>query len=163
MEAIVALMTAATWYMVPESTVTSSREALAEFFSPAEARSIETSAQSLQVCADACQRYVSDRGFARDQIWDVVFLHQYYYRAPRELFQHQYSSLAKRLMAKYGKLCARVEEGAKPGCVIGYLGLRNQLKYAEIFERGDQRCEVWSHLVHSKTTYGGSCKAKNAS
>jgi hypothetical protein len=151
--------------MVPASSAVTSKEALAEFFSPQEARSIEAMDQSLQICADTCQRYVSDHGFARDQVWDVVFLHQYYYvsRGPRPLFQRQYSSLAKSLMEKYRGLCPRAEEGAKPGCVIGYLGLRNNLKYAEIFDRGDQRCEVWSHLVHSKTTYGSSCKGRHAS
>jgi hypothetical protein len=138
-----------------------SREALEEFFRSSDgSRSLHATRETVEICSDWCQRYKSSRGITSAQAWDLIFLHEYYYigRGPVEEFRAKYASLADSLMSKYGKLCPRADSLSRPGCVIGYLGLRNQVQFADVFEKDGQRCEVWTHLVHSKTIYRSSCR-----
>ena len=159
-KALIALLICTSLGTAVASADLQSRSALMEFFTSKEqSRSVETTEGAVEICSDWCQRYASDRGLTTAQVWDVIFLHQYYYvgRGPREEFRARYATLAASLMSRYAKLCPRAEETARPGCVIGYLGSRNNLRFATIYEANGQRCEVWGHLVHSKTIYKSSC------
>ncbi len=145
---------------------TRSQDALTQFFSSKEARSLTVTDAAVEVCSDGCQRYESKRGVDNPRVWDVVFLHQYYYvgRGPREEFQNDYKDLVVTLMSRYAKLCPSVQAGGLPGCVIGYLGSRYDIQLTEIFEWNGEECAVRSHLIHSKTIYSKKCrKVKNAS
>jgi hypothetical protein len=157
--------------LVPLITVAStpnpSKDALMEFFSSKGfPPKIHPRQKAVEFCWDDCEHYVLGGGIDDPRAWDVLFLHRFYYigTGPSEEFRHAHSSLAESLMTKYERLCPRVEPLGRPGCVIGYLGQRHRIRFAHVYYDEGNRCEVWTHLVHTKTTYGSSCrKVKHAS
>ena len=163
MDALVTLMTAAALSTAGASPANPSREAIEGFFAAkGDAPEIDEKANSVEICYDStCAYYRLGVGLARPQAWDALFLHQYYYIGTNVYlaeFKEKNADLAHSLMAKYGRLCPRAEEAAKPGCVIGYLGVRNRIRYGFVRYDDGNRCIVWVHLVHSKTMYGGGCR-----
>lgn len=140
-----------------------SKDAIVNFFTTkGKPLEINTESKTIEICySNTCSLYQLELGVDNPQSWDVVFLHQYYYIGTNEFqkeFETENADLAKTLMEKYEQLCPRVESLGKPGCVIGYLGLKNNIRYAFVYYKDDMRCEAWTHLVHSKTTYGSSCQ-----
>lgn len=153
---------------VASESIAASRDAIVAFYSErGSAPEIDERGRTIEICPDNLCDHYQLRDFRNARAWDVVFLHQYYYAARLpylEQFRDQYAELATNLMARYRGLCPRAAEPSKPGCVIGYLGLKTGVKYAFVRYDEGERCEVWTHLVHFKTMYRSRCtKVKDAS
>jgi hypothetical protein len=101
---------------------------------------------SIELCLDLCEYYESKSLLSRREVWDLVFLNEFYY-GDRELlddFRERTSSLAGALLVQYRSLCGKSTAPADlPLCIVKKLAARNHLRHGYVRYDEGWRCLIW--------------------
>jgi hypothetical protein len=151
------------WTTVYGGSADSAKSALSEYFrldqqGPRLEKDSKTT--SLEVCFDTCDYYRASGGTPELTLWDLAFLHQYYFNDPYHLekFRARYVSVAKDTLKRHAGGCRAADEKTLARCVM--LRLADGMKAEYAFVRYDEggRCEVAGRLTDP--TYQGKSVCK---
>jgi hypothetical protein len=116
--------------------------------------------KSIELCWDECDYYHGTQVIRESDLWDLVFLHQYYFDEGGELddFRSRHAALARGVLEDHAKGCAVEAERDVVKCVIAKL--QKQLRATYWFVRYDEgyRCQVAKRLTDPRYSGKGSCK-----
>jgi hypothetical protein len=120
----------------------------------------DKNAISLEICFDTCDYYSATGATAESKLWDLAFLHQYYFNDPYHLekFRAKYASVAKETLKLHREGCEMTSEKRLAQCVVRKLVNEMTVRYA--FVRYDEggRCEIAGRLTDP--TYQGKSVCK---
>jgi hypothetical protein len=154
-ETVVAFILFAGLSSVAASTGSESKDALLEFYPQA-----TVLGKSVEVCfTNDCEFYES-RTPLNKSAWDAVFLHQYFFVAPkyREEFRAKYSAHADAVLERRGSLCSASTSEKRPACLVESLAKQAGLRYATVKYDEGQRCQAAGRLTSPKSRGRTVCR-----
>lgn len=166
MKAVAAVLLVASGVATAAPAAIAPKEALSQFFTEQHASfNFNAKKNALELCWDLCEYYVMRRGPSLE-VWDTIFLHQYYFVAPgfREQFRERYSAVARDVLAKYKGPCSGSQPEAAARCIVNQLGSRHKVEVAFVRYDEGYRCQVAGRLTDPKFAGKSNCtKVKHAS
>lgn len=115
----------------------------------------------IEICFDTCDLYRASNLGVEGDLWEAVFVHQFYFNAAfaAEAFRSKYSALGKAISQKYSKTCPETtSRNSQPNCIANHLirklGLHNSfVRYDEGY-----RCVVSGSFTKPSDSSGkGKC------
>ncbi len=115
---------------------------------------------SLEVCFDVCDYYRATRAGAESDLWDLAFLHQYYFSGvvDTEKFRAKYRLLAPSVLKAHSTSCQPAPNQELARCVVSQMV--NSLGVSLWFVRYDEggRCQVPIDFVKGDFLGKFSCR-----
>jgi len=115
---------------------------------------------SLEVCFDTCDYYRASAAMAESNLWDLAFLHQYYFSDSYHLekFRAKYAAVAKETLKLHADGCEGANDKRLARCVMSKLAGRMKAYYA--FVRYDEggRCQTTGRLTDPAFQGNSSCR-----
>lgn len=146
----------------PAIAATSAKEAVVTYFTHGDLTpSVERKANvvSVEVCLDLCDFYQANRLGRESDLWDLIFIHQYYWSEDSLLdgFREKYGAIASQLLAVHARGCAVEAEKDQAKCAI--FRLQKQLGASYWFVRYDEgyRCQVAKRFTNPQYQGKGWC------
>jgi hypothetical protein len=147
----------------PAPKAATAKVALLEFFkrafSSAEFKRRAKSA-SVEICHDLCEEYRARRSVREAELWDLAFLHQYYFSEfiGMEEFREANAELSTRILNSYSGDCSASDVNEQATCVVDGLAKKLAVEYWMV--RGDegQVCGIRHHLTQGGTIGETVCR-----
>ena len=115
---------------------------------------------SLEVCFDVCNYYRATSAGAESDLWDLAFLHQYYFGGvvDTEKFRAKYRLLAPSVLKAHSTGCQPAANEERAGCVVSQMV--NSLGVSLWFVRYDEggRCQVPTDFIKGNFLGKFSCR-----
>jgi hypothetical protein len=99
---------------------------------------------SVEICLDLCDFYRAKTVDREADLWDLIFLHQYYWIEDSLLdsFRTRYGSVAAQVLALHAKDCAVQTDKDKSKCAIQRLQKKLGANYWLVRYDEGYRCQV---------------------
>jgi hypothetical protein len=115
--------------------------------------------KSIEICWDECDYYHGTQVTRESDLWDLVFLHQYYFDEGGELddFRSKHTAMARDVLESHAKGCTAEAERDLAKCVVA--NLQKHLRATYWFVRYDEgyRCQVAKRMTDPRYSGKGSC------
>jgi hypothetical protein len=142
---------------------TTTKEALSKYYSvgnfgPTLDRS--NGGTSLEICFDVCYYYRGARVENENDLWDLAFLHQYYFddRIDLDDFRYRYASVARRTLKQHENECLAVAKTRLPQCIVRGLASRNVVSYFFVRYDVGYRCQMAANFINREVLGKAVCR-----
>ena len=104
---------------------------------------------SLEICFDTCDYCRASAGATESDIWDLAFLHQYYFNDPYHLetFREKYDAIAEQTLRSHAVGCQAKSERKLAHCALTRLAVQMKAYYAFVRYDEGARCQVTGRLT----------------
>jgi hypothetical protein len=147
----------------PESKARTTRAALLEYFGASYRRPrLEKgpASVSLELCFDNCAYYRASRVENAFALWDLVFLHQYYFagEVDEPKFRAKYARLASLTLNVHSAGCEADSEEDLAGCVVPRLAQSLNARYWFVRYDEGERCQMAGDFANRTSLGKVSCR-----
>lgn len=115
---------------------------------------------SLEICFDTCDYYRVTSETAESDLWDLAFLHQYYFNDPYHLdnFRAKYAAVAKQTLKSHATGCQATSEKRVAPCAVTAMAERMKAYYAFVRYDEGARCQTTGRLTDPTFQGKSSCR-----
>jgi hypothetical protein len=141
----------------------STKSVLSEYFRfEQQAPRVEKNAKTmaLEICFDTCDYYRARSTTAESDLWDLAFVHQYYFNDPNHLeqFRARYAAVARETLEIHAEGCPTGSEKRLARCVVLKLADRIGAYYAFVRYDEGSRCQITGRLTDPSFQGKSSCR-----